>query len=72
MELIQECNIFEFNQDLWIHLVGVAMGIHPAPSYANIHMARRIHTKIVELGKNMDQMNNWPGYKIQSNFYTLP
>ena len=42
MELIQTCNLFEFNQDLWKQLIGVAMGIHPAPSYANIYLAKRI------------------------------
>ena len=42
MELVQTCNIFEFNQDLWVQLVGVAMGVHPAPSYANIYIARRL------------------------------
>ena len=50
MELIQTCNIFEFNKDLWKQLVGVAMGIHPAPSYANIYLARRIDDKIEALG----------------------
>ena len=50
MELIQTCNLFEFNGDLWKQLVGVAMGIHPAPSYANIYLARRIDEKIKELG----------------------
>ena len=50
MELIQTCNIFEFNKDLWKQLVGVAMGIHPAPSYANIYLARRIDEKIEAIG----------------------
>ena len=50
MELTQTSNIFEFNQDLWIQLVGVAMGIHPAPSYANIYLARRLDEKITALG----------------------
>ena len=30
--------------------IGVAMGIHPAPSYANIYIARRLDNKIRELG----------------------
>ena len=35
---------------LWKQLIGVAMGIHPAPSYANIYLARRIDNKMAELG----------------------
>ena len=50
MELIQTCNIFEFNKDLWKQLIGVAMGIHPAPSFANNYLARRIDGKIEALG----------------------
>ena len=35
---------------LWRQLIGVAMGIRPAPSFANNYMARRIDPKIEELG----------------------
>ena len=50
MDLIQTCNIFEFNKDLWKQLIGVEMGIHPAPSFANNYLARRIDGKIEALG----------------------
>ena len=51
MDLIQNYNIFEFhNGMLWKQLIGVAIGIHPAPFYANIYLARIIHNKIRELG----------------------
>ena len=51
MDLIQNYNIFEFHDGmLWKQLIGVAMGIHPAPSFANIYLARRIDNKIRELG----------------------
>ena len=51
MELIQKYNIFEFhNGMLWKQVIGVAMGIHPAPSFANIYLARRIDKYISELG----------------------
>ena len=33
-------NIFEFNQELYLQLIGTAMGIRPAPSYANLFMAK--------------------------------
>lgn len=32
-------NLFEFNNKLFRQLLGTAMGIHPAPSYANLYMA---------------------------------
>ena len=51
MELIQIYNIFEFHDGmLWKQLIGVAMGIHPAPSFANLYLARRIDKYISELG----------------------
>ena len=52
MDLIQTCNIFEFHDgQLWKQLIGVAMGIHPAPSFANIYLARRIDRKLRNLEK---------------------
>ena len=35
---------------LWRQLIGVAIGIHPALSFANIYLARRIDTEIIKLG----------------------
>ena len=35
---------------LWRQLIGVAMGIRPAPSFANILLARRIDPKLEEQG----------------------
>ena len=41
--------LFEFNQDLYIQQIGVAMAVamgkHSAPSYANIYIARRLKDK---------------------------
>ena len=34
---------------LWKQLIGVAMGIHPVPPYANIYISRRIDKQIEEL-----------------------
>ena len=51
MNLVQKFNIFEFHDGmLWRKLIGVAMGIHPSPSFANIYLARRIDTEITKLG----------------------
>ena len=35
---------------LWRQVMSVAMGIHPAPSFANIYLARRIDKVIMDLG----------------------
>ena len=50
MDLVQKYNIFEFHdKTLWKQLLKVAMGIHPAPSFANIYLARRIDSEITKL-----------------------
>ena len=47
MELVQKYFFFEFHDGtLWRQLIGVAMGIHPAPSFANLYLARRIDKHI--------------------------
>ena len=35
---------------LWRQTIGVAMGIHPAPSFANLYLARRLDKYTTELG----------------------
>ena len=42
-------NIFEYGKDLYRQLIGTAMGIHPAPSYANLFMAM-MDRAILQLG----------------------
>ena len=51
LEIVLKHNIFEFDEELFIQLIGTAMGTRPAPSYANIFMARKIDNKIEELAK---------------------
>ena len=46
LQIILMFNIFEFNSDYWIQLIGTAMGAVPAVSYANIFMARKINQRI--------------------------
>ena len=42
IDLVQKIYIFKFHdQQLWKQLIGVAMGIHPAPSFANIYLENR-------------------------------
>ena len=40
VKLILQYNIFEFNSELFLKMIGTAIGIRPAPSYANILMAK--------------------------------
>ena len=42
---------------IWKQLIGVAMGFHLAPSYANMYFARRIDNKIKELGLKYGEDN---------------
>ena len=53
MELIQKENIFEFHDALWKQTIGTAMGSHPAPSYANMYLSKRIDNKIVSIAKKL-------------------
>ena len=51
LQIILMFNIFEFNSDFFIQLIGTAMGAVPAVSYANIFMARRIDPKILAVAE---------------------
>ena len=51
MELLLQHNLFEFNLSTWRQKIGTAMGVHPAPNYANIYLARRIDRQIKELSE---------------------
>ena len=53
MEVILEWNLFEFHEASYLQKAGVAMGIHPAPNYADVFMARRVDNKIVEIVEKM-------------------
>ena len=55
MELILKYNIFEFNGDLFQQLIGTAMGSKPAPSYANIYIAKKIDPEVDRLGMKYGQ-----------------
>ena len=51
MEIILRNNLFNFHDQLYRQEIGCAMGTKPAPSYANIFMARKIDQKIIELAQ---------------------
>ena len=58
LEIILKYNIFEFNKELYLQLIGTAMGTRPAVSYANIFMARRIDKKILSLAAQLQDEKN--------------
>ena len=47
-------NIFKFNNELFIQLIGTAMGSRPAPSYANLFMAKKIDPAIIRLARESE------------------
>ena len=51
--LLLKHNLFEFHEATWRQEIGTAMGVHPAPSYANIYLAKRIDLKITQLAKDL-------------------
>ena len=55
MEIILKHNLFEFHSQIWRQIFGTAMGIHPAPDYANIYLNRRIDRKIKKLFQKYGQ-----------------
>jgi hypothetical protein len=51
MEIILKNNLFNFHEELWRQEIGCAMGTKPAPSYADIFMARKIDNQIISLAQ---------------------
>ena len=54
-KLLETClkyNIFEFDKKLYTQQIGTAMGIRPAPSYANLFMAYR-DTEILKIAEEL-------------------
>ena len=47
LQIILMFNIFEFNSEYFMQVIGTAMGAVPAVSYANLFMARKIEPKIL-------------------------
>ena len=40
LKIVMECNIFKFNNEYWLQLLGTSMGTRVAPTYANIFMGK--------------------------------
>ena len=60
LQIILMFNIFEFNSEYFLQLIGTAMGAVPAVSYANIYMARKIDKKILEAALKYKNTNENP------------
>ena len=58
LELVLKYNIFELNKELYLQLIGTAMGSRPAPSYANIFMAKKIDPLISEIATRINNGEN--------------
>ena len=60
LQIILMFNIFEFNSEYFLQLIGTAMGAVPAVSYANIFMARKIDPKILEAAEKFKNSDGNP------------
>ena len=52
--IVLKHNIFEFNNELFVQLIGTAMGSRPAPNYTNIFMAKKLNPEILCLAKESE------------------
>ena len=61
MEVVLEWNLCAFHEATNLQKVGVAMGIHPAPNYSDMFMAREVDNniwKLVELMRRAESFQN--------------
>ena len=57
LNIVLKFNIFEFDKELFLQLIGVAMGSRPSPSIANIFLAKKIDPEIFKIAKKYSNMN---------------
>ena len=60
MDIILRNNLFKFHDQLYRQEIGCAMGIKPAPSYADIFMARRLDQRIINLAEKYKNCSENP------------
>ena len=58
LEIVLQNNVFIFNEKYYSQEIGTAMGIKPAPPYADNFMARQIDPKINKLQTNTVKMES--------------
>ena len=58
-----ECNIFKFNEEFWIQLIGTSMGTRVAPTYANIFMGKLEKLMLDNCSDSLKQhLHTWRRY----------
>ena len=74
MDIILRNNIFVFHDSLYRQEIGCAMGTKPAPSYANIFMAKKIDNEILKIAEKYCRDDKRPAsmsYKTKSYNFSL-
>jgi hypothetical protein len=56
MDIILRNNLFSFHDQLYRQEIGCAMGTKPAPSYADIFMARKLDQRIINLAEKIQEI----------------
>ena len=54
LRLVMGCNIFKFNEELWIQLIGTSMGTWVAPTYANYGQIRK--NNAIKMSKKSEEV----------------
>ena len=49
LELVLKNNLFQFNNQLFLQLIGTAMGTKCAPNYSNLFMAKKIDQEVIKM-----------------------
>ena len=60
LKLVMGCNIFKFDDEFWIQLIGTSMGTRVAPTYANIFMGKLEKILLTKCPQNLKQfVHTW-------------
>ena len=60
LKLVMGCNIFKFDEEYWIQLIGTSMGTRVAPTYANLFMGKLEKILLSKCPENLKQyLHTW-------------
>ena len=63
LRVVMGSNIFRFDDELWIQLIGTSMGTRAAPTYANIFMGKLEKILLSKCPRNLKQyLHTWRRY----------
>ena len=63
LKIVMDCNIFKFNNEYWIQLIGTSMGTRVAPTYANIFMGKLEKEILQNCPQHLKQfLHTWKRY----------